>query len=127
MTTWNDVVDHLNRHYKCEKASADLVRLVFGFGRRTQLVLVSRGAGVSGDWVQVQSPVGDPPTKKLIDLLEDCGSKLCGALVAMGGHVILRHSLPLATLNFGDLDWALGAIASTADDFEEKYVGGDAY
>lgn len=127
MATWNEVVQHLQKNYKCELKGSDVVRLLFGFGGRSQLVFVSRGAGGAGEWVQIQSPVGKPPIHRLSDLLEACDSKLCGALIMMDGTVFLRHSLPISAYKPEDLDWALQAIVMTADDLEEKYVGGDAF
>ena len=127
MSNWNDVVRYLTRNYKCDTSNNDLIRLVFNFGERSQLLIVSRGQGAQGDWVHIQSPIGQPSSKGLIGILEDCGSKLCGAVVMIGGTAFLRHAIPLATFNNSDFDWALKAIVTTADDLEEKHVGGDKY
>ena len=126
-TNWNDVVKHLTKHYKCEQATADLVRMVFSFETRSQLVLVARGTGGQGDWIHIQSPIGEPPVNKLTPLLEECGSKLCGALVMMSGCVFLRHSIPVTSFKPDEFDWALKAVMATADNMEERFVGGDKY
>ena len=126
-SNWNDVVKHISKNYKFDKANDDLLRLIFSFGSRSQLVLVSRGAGSQGDWVQIQSPIGAPPTKKLPDLLRECSTKLCGALVMIGDNVFLSHSSPVSSFKPDDFDWALKAIVATADDMEAKFVGGDSF
>ena len=126
-SNWNDVVRHVAQTYKYEQASDDLLRLIFSFGNRSQLVLVSRGAGSQGDWVQIQSPIGAPSKKRLPEILRECSTKLCGALVMIGDNVFLSHSTPVSSFNPDDFDWALKAIVATADDLEAKYVGGDAF
>ena len=127
---WDRAVRHLTTKYKYQEVG-DTYKLVFELGgSRDQLVFVSKaGNKNAGDWVSITSPIGDVSEIKgsLRELLEECGTNVCGAPVVIGDLVLLRHSFPASSYTSEDFDWALQAVTATADQLERRFTGGNKY
>ncbi|MCL2849994.1 MAG: hypothetical protein FWE61_08125 [Micrococcales bacterium] len=128
---WDAAISFLTNTYKCEKVDNNSYKLLFGLpGGRDQIVIVARdGNDSAGEWLSFSSPIGDLADvgPRLPDLLRECSDTLCGGVVAFGETVVLRHSIPVTSFTPDSFTWALEAITATADQFEEKFTGGNKY
>ncbi|MDR1392568.1 MAG: hypothetical protein LBJ62_01145 [Bifidobacteriaceae bacterium] len=129
--TWSDAVAHLKAQYKYKELPDGEFKLIFDLGdNRDQLVFVAKaGNEKAGDWVSITSPIGDFAVliPQMSSLLNECDNKICGAVVAQGDVVLLRHSFPVASFTPEVFDWALQVITFTADQLEAKFAGGNKY
>jgi hypothetical protein len=135
MATWDDLAAYVHDQYEVISEQPGEIRILFGFEQfdeedeRTQVVILSREVlDKQHEWVQIASPVGLAAAVDLRALLTEVGhsSIACGAAI-MGEHVVLRHSLPLSTLDIHEFVDPLTLLAGTADEIEEMYFGGDQY
>lgn len=135
MATWGDLAEYVRGQYDVISDEPDEIRIMFDFehfdedDERTQVIIVVREVlDEQHEWVQIASPVGLAAGVDLHALLEEVGksSIACGAAI-MGDHVILRHALPLSTLDIHEFVEPLSLLAGTADQIEEMFFGGDSY
>lgn len=124
--SWTDVQAHLRSRYKLQQDDAQSFLLGFAFDPPGQdngplggspLVQGVQGQQVVVDgraFVLLRAEVcSDRALDPLAALLH--GSKLVlGALVMAGNHYVLRYSLPLASVDLADLDYALEYLAREA-------------
>jgi hypothetical protein len=132
MSNWKQFSAYVEKNYKIADVGADggILRLLFGLsGGRSQLVsLAKAGSKLSGDWVEIESPVGKLNDAQIRQALAMANEKICGGLVTWNdGMVILKHSLPLRSFEPKDFAWILEAVVETADSIEEKLLGSDAF
>lgn len=130
MATWQDLVTFMRTEYRVTRVEADEIRLLLEFDdERRQMVIVAREVlDRREEWVQIASPCGRADEVDLRQLLTELGeTSVVGGAVIMGEHVVLRHSLPLENLDINEFVDPLALIAGTADQIEERYVGGDGY
>ncbi|MDQ3577458.1 MAG: hypothetical protein M3443_07620 [Actinomycetota bacterium] len=136
MVIWDDLAEYVRAEYEVlSEEEGDEIRILFGFehhdedDERTQVIILSREVlDERHEWVQIATPVGLAASVDLRALLTEVGhsSIACGAAI-MGEHVVLRHSLPLATLDIHEFVEPLSLLAGTADQIEEAFFGGDNY
>ncbi|MGQ0837198.1 hypothetical protein [Actinokineospora sp.] len=135
MATWSDLAKYVRDQYEVISEQRDEIRIMFGFehydeeDERTQVVILAREVlDERHEWVQIASPVGLAAGVDLRALLSEVGhsSVACGAAI-MGDHVVLRHSLPLSSLDIHEFVDPLTLLAGTADQIEEMFFGGDQY
>ncbi|HEY4020236.1 MAG TPA: hypothetical protein VGM75_16205 [Pseudonocardiaceae bacterium] len=130
MATWADLVAFVRSEYRVTKIDTDEVRLLLEFDdeRRQMVILAREVLDKREEWVQIASPCGRADEVDLRQLLAELGdTSVVGGAVIMGDHVVLRHSLPLENLDINEFVDPLALIAGTADQIEERYVGGDGY
>lgn len=130
MASWEQLTRYVRMKYEIQDESEDELRILYAFeDERTQVVLLRHEPMRNGDdWVQIASPCGDASKVDLMGVLTEIGenSAACGAAV-INGYLIVRHALPLANLDFNELDEPLELLANTADIVEETYFGGDSF
>ncbi|MGX7828674.1 hypothetical protein ACTG9Q_26620 [Actinokineospora sp. 24-640] len=135
MSTWADLAEYVREEYEVLSESEDEIRILFDFehydeeDERTQVVILVREVlDEKHEWVQIATPIGEAAKADLLALLTEVGHSTiaCGAAI-MGEHVVLRHSLPLATLDIHEFTEPLALLAGTGDQLEEMFFGGDKY
>ncbi|GGS32986.1 MULTISPECIES: hypothetical protein [Actinokineospora] len=135
MSTWADLAEYVREEYEVLSEAEDEIRILFDFehfneeDERTQVVILVREVlDKQHEWVQIATPIGKAADVDLRALLTEIGhsSIACGAAI-MGEHVVLRHSLPLATLDIHEFTEPLALLAGTGDQLEEMFFGGDHY
>ena len=130
MTSWNDLVQYIRNNYPIADETHNMIKLIFETGgMRSQVVLiwhltVGRGAE---EWIQIESPFGEIGQVDLAAALEMVRNTVCGGLSVVGNLVTFRHSIPLLNININEVEWPLGMVTNTADQFERALVGGDRY
>ena len=135
MATWGDLAAYVRDQYDVISEENDEIRILFDFehldeeDERTQVVILVREVlDEKHEWVQIASPVGLAARCDLKALLEEVGkSSIASGAAIMGEHVVLRHSLPLETLDIHEFVEPLSLLAGTADQLEEIFFGGDNY
>ncbi|MET1073097.1 MAG: hypothetical protein ABWY11_10675 [Umezawaea sp.] len=135
MATWGDLAAYVRDQYDVISEQGDEIRILFSFehldeeDERTQVVILVREVlDVKHEWVQIASPVGIAANCDLHALLAEVGnSSIASGAAIMGDHVVLRHSLPLETLDIHEFVEPLSLLAGTADQIEEIFFGGDNY
>ncbi|WP_436497376.1 hypothetical protein [Actinokineospora sp. HUAS TT18] len=135
MATWADLAQYVNETYDVISEDQEEIRILFNFeaydeeDERTQVVVLAREVlDKQHEWVQIASPIGLADKVDLKALLTEVGhtSVACGVAI-MGDHVVLRHSLPLQTLDLHEFVDPMTLLAGTADQLEEIFFGGDKY
>ena len=129
LDTWDDVRTYLLDKYSenIQEDGDDFVTVVVTWtDGRSQMVIVSSLNSQSGKpWVEIKSPVGDISTVDLPEALEDLFEKVCGGMVKAGDRYWIRHAMPIGNISVEEFDWPLNIVSMVADDFEDRYVGGD--
>ncbi|CAL9395217.1 hypothetical protein SUDANB95_01333 [Actinosynnema sp. ALI-1.44] len=135
MASWGDLAAYVRDTYDVISEEDDEIRILFNFEQfdedddRTQVIILVREVlDKLHEWVQIASPIGLAANVDLRALLTEVGNSsiACGAAI-MGEHVVLRHSLPLQDLDIHEFTDPLALLASTADELEEQFFGGDDY
>ncbi|MEU7532335.1 hypothetical protein AB0A74_41825 [Saccharothrix sp. NPDC042600] len=135
MASWGDLAAYVRDTYDVISEEDDEIRILFNFEQfdedddRTQVIILVREVlDKLHEWVQIASPIGLAANVDLHALLAEVGNSsiACGAAI-MGEHVVLRHSLPLQDLDIHEFTDPLALLASTADELEEQFFGGDDY
>lgn len=130
MATWGDLVAFVRSEYRVTRIEDDEVRLLLEFDdeRRQMVILAREVLDKREEWVQIASPCGRVAEVDLPQLLTELAeTSVVGGAVIMGEYVVLRHALPLENLDINEFVDPLSLIAGTADQIEERYVGGDGY
>jgi len=128
MATWLDLTGYVRSNYKIADEQSNSIRMVFDTGDlRSQVVLLWRQVIGNDEWLQIESPIGEASSVNLQQALEEAGRLVCGGLMIDGGHVFMRHAVPLVNLNINEFEQPLHLVTTSADLLEEKLVGGDRY
>ncbi|GAA3985741.1 hypothetical protein GCM10022247_00260 [Allokutzneria multivorans] len=137
MATWVDLVRYVKAAYRVISEEDGELRILHRFesqfdgmgDEREQVVVIHREI-LDGkhEWVQIVSPCGLVSEIDLKRFLEEVGhTTVAGGAAIIGEHVVVRHSLPLENLDPNEFDDPLQLVVGTADELEEKFVGGDDY
>lgn len=130
MASWELLGRHVRQKYDVEEETDDELRILYEFDdERTQFLVLRHEPMRNGDdWVQIVSPCGSVGVVDLGRLLTEVGENtVVGGVVVIDGTVLIRHSLPLANLDFNEFDEPLELVAMTADDVENTFFGGDRF
>jgi len=127
MASWDQVKNFIRGNYKVQDDDGDFFRMIFDLGNnRTQMVFVQKViTKKDGIWIQLSSPVGIIKQEKINKVLEALNDKVCGGLVKIGDKHFIRHCIPIDHMSLDEFAVPLNFITSSADDLEEKFVGGD--
>ncbi|WP_086822968.1 hypothetical protein [Allokutzneria sp. NRRL B-24872] len=137
MATWVDLVRYVKAAYRVISEEDGELRILYRFepnfdgmgDEREQVVVIHREI-LDGkhEWVQIVSPCGLVSEIDLKRFMEEVGhTTVAGGAAIIGDHVVVRHSLPLENLDPNEFDDPLQLVVGTADELEEKFVGGDDY
>jgi hypothetical protein len=131
MTTWDQLKVDIHANYVAHDISPRALSLDFQLdGGRSQRVFVSYADDFMDEqWAQLDSPVGPLNRIDLIAALSLMEDAVAGGLcrLVLGGVEMLtvRHSVPLATLDWDDFDKPLRMVTAAADGFERELLGVD--
>ena len=127
MAEWDDLVAFVRVRYEIMRQADD--ELWFRLptqAERTQIVAVRRVRGEDEHpWAQITSPVGRAADLDLARLLERAGECVAGGVVAVGGLVLFRHSIPLGDTALDGFDRSFRLVVDTADRLEHELTGAD--
>jgi hypothetical protein len=130
MATWSELTEYVRSNYKVADENPSMMKMLFETGSlRSQVVFLWRQALMNGDeeWLQIESPIAELGSVNLQVVLEEIGDVVCGGAAVTGGHVTIRHAVPLANLNINEFERPLILVTTTADHLEQKLVGNDKY
>lgn len=113
--------------YQIQDDNDESLTIVFSWeDGRSQMVVISSIESKSGmPWIEIKSPVGVIPTSLLNDALDSLFGKVCGGLIKVGDRCWVRHSMPIGDTSEEEFVFPLNVVATSADDLEERLVGGD--
>lgn len=127
VTTWNDVVRHLEKTYKTSRAG-DMIKIVFVYtddDERTQLVLVDHEQQDSRLVVEVLSRVGEIVNSRLPKALEYIGKKYFVGLEKINDMYYVRVSLDMSYTPLSAVSESARLVGNVADTLEKELCGGD--
>lgn len=100
MTTWESLVVHIHANFDVACEYPDGIRLDFARNPRpADRVFIWKQAMTDGDWIQVDSPIGEVSRLDLPSLILRVGIFPCGGLGAIDDSVTYRQALPLDGLS----------------------------
>jgi hypothetical protein len=127
MAMWSDLVAYVRANYRVAEENPNMLHMVFDTGNlRSQMVFLWRQTLMDGqeEWVQIESPFAEVGSVDLQRALEEVGGVVCGGAAINGGHLLVRHSVPLANLNINEFERPLALVTTTADRLERELDGG---
>jgi hypothetical protein len=130
---WNDLVRFIRSEYEVVRLQPDEVRIKVRFytdveqEERAQIAIIARSSiDELGEWVQIASPFAKVADVDVFQVLSEIGgSTVVGGAVVMGEFLVLRHSMPLETLDANEFLDPLELIAGSAERLEEIFTGRD--
>ena len=126
MADWLEVVQYLRSNYRIEEGDG-VVHIDFHVGDgRTQIVSITRRQVVNEQWVIIDSPFARLDRVDVERVLHETLLLVWG-IATTGTHLLLRHSLPLQTLDIMELETPLHLLTVQADVLEAKWMNADSY
>ena len=131
MASWDDLRAYIHSNYSASDVSARAIEMSFGFpSGSSQSVYVSSLEGPDGAiWASIDSPIGLETQVDLFAALRMVEDVTCGGLahLFLGGQdvVVVRHAVPLATLDPEEFNAPLRMVTAAADAFAQALVGTD--
>ncbi|WP_157693073.1 hypothetical protein [Pedococcus dokdonensis] len=83
--------------------------------------------GGTEPWFTIASPFARASNVDVVGVLESVGANVCGGVAKVGDLLVLKHAVPLATLDILEFERPLMLVVHTADALEEKFAGGDSF
>ncbi|MCR4734503.1 MAG: hypothetical protein K5829_05820 [Treponema sp.] len=129
MATWKQIRDCIlsefnNSNYNEE---SDILRVILEWNdKREQVVLITTAEGKNDTWIHIFSRIGTVNKNDLYPLLREAQDSLSGGIVAIEDQIWFRIELCMnEDLEMKHIINCVNQAGIWADDFEEKYVGGD--
>ena len=129
MATWQQLKEYIRSKYSVTEDSGDLLKLVFNtqYGR-SQMVLVAHSVtGTDLEFATIASPFATVGSVELNAVLREVSEYVVGGAAIYGDLLMVRHAVPLASLDADDFESPLHLVIGAADAIEAKFVGSDAY
>lgn len=130
MASWSELTGYVRANYKIADEKPNSIRMIFNTGGlRSQSVFLWRQQLMNGseEWVQIESPVGPADSLDPREVLEEVGRMVCGGAAIEGDLVLVRHTVPLVNLDINEFERPLALVTSSADQLEQKLLGGDTF
>jgi hypothetical protein len=121
LTTWDELRSGIHSAFQAEDLGLRALRLVFATSdtRRQDVFISYADEADTLPWAQLDAPIGPLARVDLAEAVSLVENGICGGLcqLEVGGalQVTVRHSVPLAHLDWPDLDRPLRLVALTAD------------
>lgn len=127
MATWEDLSGYIRVNYGvAREESGQMLQLGFQISeKRTHMVIVSLSSDGSQDWAQLEAPVGMAADVDIPAAAQIMGDALCGGLIAHDGMLLVRHAVPLNSLDVEEFDIPLRVVVASADALEMRFTGVD--
>lgn len=126
MATWDELRAALGRAYEVTDLGVHALGLTFAVDDvRARSVLVSYAEDSDRlAWAHLDAPVGPLDSIELASALDVIDRAICGGLsrIRLGSadYLTVRHSVPLANLDWDDLDRPLRLMVLTAEAVAER-------
>ncbi|WP_327638068.1 hypothetical protein OHB24_06760 [Kribbella sp. NBC_00482] len=130
MATWDELRSYIRINYKVDQDDGNLIRLLFAIGDdRTQIVIVAKSSTGDGasQFATIASPFAEVGDIDIESALTAIAEYVVGGVVAYGRTYMVRHSVPLETLDPGEFEGPLRMVLHTADALEAKLIGSDKF
>lgn len=127
---WAEVKRFLRSNYKVDDEENDILAFLFDLENgRTQRVFVelNKAQVNATEWISISSCIGLIDETEINEVLLELGKLCFGGLIREENKHYLRYTVLLKSASEQSLLDPIEAIASIADELEEKYVGGDQY
>lgn len=126
MPTWDEVKEFARSKYDLADETEDSFKLVWEYGnQRRQQIVVSCFTAMDRDWCDFTSAACRRDQLDAAVALERNFQLAMGALCLDGEVYVVRYSTALATMDLEEFELPLHVIASTADQLEHEFAGGD--
>ena len=130
VTIWNDVISFVRLRYEVLEDHDGWLRFRLptddGRSQQATVHLLPDHGGVA--WAELSSPVGWADRVDLRRLLELVGESGVGGAAVVDGVALIKHAVPLASLDIEDeLDRPLRALVARADQLEHELGQGDEF
>lgn len=127
MATWQNLKSYIAAHYTVNSDEGDTVTLTLRTkeGRTQTVTVLHTVSGAEIDFATIASPVGTVAEVDLDRLLGLLDSHIVGGAATLGGHVVIRHAVPLESLDVDEFEVPLHLVARTADQLEKQLLGHD--
>jgi hypothetical protein len=133
MASWDTLVGYVRNNYKiAEEIRNDAghvtgLKMLFDVGNlRSQLVFLWEHNlnGGREPWFEIASPFAMANRVPIMDVLDEVGSQVCGGVAKVGDVLVLKHAVPLDTLDIREFEMPLMLVLHSADVLEDKFNGG---
>lgn len=131
MATWGQLTSYIHETYSATDVSPRAIVMQFetGNGRSQRVFVSSLEAPDGSQWASIDSPVGTLDSIDLPLALRSVGDLVCGGLAhlyAAGEDLaVIRHSVPLKTLDTDEFVQPLVMVTTSADQMEQILTGAD--
>jgi hypothetical protein len=129
MATWVDILSYLRANFAVAEDSGGLLKIFCSLGDCRQLVVVERTTVPSFPsevWATISSPVATANGQDVDTILETVGQRYTvGGLVRVGDSLLVRHSVPLSSMNLHEFIVPFHLVMTTAAELERSLKAGD--
>ena len=129
MASWEELRSYIRITYKVADDDGTLMRLLFSVGEgRSQVVIVAKSTTGDGrQFATIASAFAEQGQVDIDSALAAMAEYVVGGIVAYGQTYMVRHSVPLDTLDPDEFEGPLHLVLATADVLEAKFVGSDKF
>jgi len=128
MATWKQVRDYLMSEFNADyNDDTDLLDVELSFkDGRSQIARITTGGNADKIWIHIYSRIGTVSKNDIYSLLREAQDSLTGGIVAIDDKIWYRSEIFLDDgVDLEYIKFSIKQAAIWADDFEDKYVGGD--
>jgi hypothetical protein len=129
VAAWADLVRFVDRTYKYELLSDELLKLVFNVANlRSQVVFIEHAFNDSqSEWCKVSSPIGKLDPSQIVYAAQRLGDMLLGGLTMEDDMVYVTTAIPLLNIDANEITDSIDGVVNIADKLESDILGTDEY
>lgn len=129
MATWDQFAAWIRGNYKIADDKGDQLTMLFREGDRSQMVVVRKQvlSETSVEFAEITSPVGELNEQQLVGAASAVMVLPVGGIALVGKMAVVRHSVPLATVDEDEFIGPLELVSLVADSIEGAATGKDDY
>jgi hypothetical protein len=130
MATWDDVLSYLRTNFRRAEDTGEILKI---FANETQggsqLVVVQRemiDSFPNEVWATISSPIAEAHCLDLHHVLRQAGERyVVGGLVRVGDSLVLRHSVPLSSMNLHEFVVPFHLVMNAAAELQRAFITGE--
>jgi hypothetical protein len=129
MKSWHEVKDFIKSKYpiKSEEEKSLFINFTTTENRSHLVQIFLFNSKFFGEWVSILSPIGNIPAAKVGEALTALDILPIGGIVKSGNDYALRDSMRLSEATPNRLIEEIELIVTSADYFEDSFIGVDKY
>ncbi|KAA9162030.1 YbjN domain-containing protein [Amycolatopsis acidicola] len=130
MTIWSEVISYVRVRYEVLEERENWLRFRLGTedGRSQQVTVHHLPDKDGAEWAEISSAVGWADKIDLRRLLELAGSSSVGGAAVVDGVALIKHTVPLLSLDIRDeFEQPMRSVAAAADSFERELSKSDEF